>query len=78
MKANGQVFVSGQIPADKSGNLIEGSVADKTELCCQNVIAVLNAAGSSIEKVVKVNVSTCPFLLQVNGYRGMKKMYNVE
>lgn len=57
MKANGQVFVSGQIPADKSGNLIEGSVADKTELCCQNVIAVLNAAGSSIGKVVKVNVS---------------------
>lgn len=56
MKANGQVFVSGQIPMDSVGTLIEGSVADKTELCCRNLIAVLTAAGSSIDKVVKVNV----------------------
>ena len=41
---------------DSAGTLIEGSVADKTELCCRNLIAVLTAAGTSIEKVVKVNV----------------------
>jgi enamine deaminase RidA (YjgF/YER057c/UK114 family) len=50
------VFVSGQIPADPNGKLIEGSVGERTAQCCKNIIAVLNAAGSSIEKVVKVNV----------------------
>ena len=57
IKANNQVFVSGQIPADVNGNLIEGSIADKTEMCCKNIAAILDAAGSSMEKVVKANVS---------------------
>ncbi|PGH16936.1 hypothetical protein AJ80_05004 [Polytolypa hystricis UAMH7299] len=56
IKANGQVFCSGQIPADQSGNLIEGSIAQKTEQCCKNLAAVLAAAGTSIDRVVKVNV----------------------
>lgn len=46
--------MSGCIPADKDGNLTEGSIADKTEQCCKNIITVLEAAGSTIDKVVKV------------------------
>ena len=50
------MFVSGQIPADASGTLLEGSIADKTAMCCKNIEAILKSAGSEIGKVVKVNV----------------------
>lgn len=50
-----QIFVSGQIPADTEGKLLEGSIAEKTALCCKNIKAILEAAGSSMQKVVKVN-----------------------
>lgn len=51
------VFVSGQIPAEVTGKLIEGTIAEKTHKMCQNARAVLEAAGSSLEKVVKITVS---------------------
>lgn len=54
--AGPQVFVSGQIPADKTGALIEGSITDKTTQCCENIVAILKEANTPIEKVVKVNV----------------------
>jgi enamine deaminase RidA (YjgF/YER057c/UK114 family) len=57
IRANGQIFVSGQIPADASATLIEGSIGDKTQVCCDNIKAILTAAGSSVSKIVKVNVS---------------------
>ncbi|OJJ84051.1 uncharacterized protein ASPGLDRAFT_82689 [Aspergillus glaucus CBS 516.65] len=56
IKANGQIFVSGQIPADANANLIDGSIGDKTQACCDNIKAILDAAGSSVQKIVKVNV----------------------
>ncbi|KAF2247713.1 endoribonuclease L-PSP [Trematosphaeria pertusa] len=54
--AGSQIYVSGQIPADKEGKLIEGSIADKTKACCENIIAILTEAGTDITRVVKVNV----------------------
>lgn len=56
IRANGQIFVSGQIPADASANLVSGSISDKTQACCDNIKAILDAAGSSVQKIVKVNV----------------------
>jgi 2-iminobutanoate/2-iminopropanoate deaminase len=54
---NGFVFCSGQIPLDPAtGELIDGSVADQTRRCLDNLAAVLSAAGSGLERVVKVNV----------------------
>ncbi len=58
IKASGQIWCAGQIPADSEGNLIEGSIAEKTRQCCMNLKAVLEAGGSSIEKVVRVGVSS--------------------
>lgn len=53
--ANGFVFCSGQIPLDpETGELLQGSVADQTRRCMQNLAAVLAAAGSDLGKVVKV------------------------
>lgn len=55
--ANGLVFCSGQIPMDPAtGELIEGSVAEQTNRVMQNLAAVLRAAGSGLDRVVKVNV----------------------
>jgi 2-iminobutanoate/2-iminopropanoate deaminase len=49
------VYCSGQIPLDPStGELVAGSVADETTRCMKNLGAVLDAAGSSFESVVKV------------------------
>jgi 2-iminobutanoate/2-iminopropanoate deaminase len=55
--ANGLVFCSGQIPLDPStGELVTGSIADQTRRCMQSLSAVLESAGSSLDKMVKVTV----------------------
>jgi reactive intermediate/imine deaminase len=54
--AGPNIFVSGQIPADTKGNLIEGSIADKTSMCCENIKGILAEAGVGMDRVVKVNV----------------------
>lgn len=54
IKTPGMIFVSGQIPATASGDLVQGSIAEQTAACCEAVAAILKEAGSSIEKVVKV------------------------
>lgn len=59
VRAAGQIYVSGQIPANPAGALIEGSVGEKTQACCDNIAAILKAAGSGVGRIVKVNV--CPF-----------------
>ena len=57
IKAGGQVYLSGQIPADIRGNLIKGSTVEKTEAIIKNTEAILNEAGSGLDRVVKVVVS---------------------
>lgn len=54
IQAGGQLYISGQIPADATGNLIEGSIADKTKACCEALKNILEDAGSGIDRVVKV------------------------
>ncbi|KAF2496774.1 YjgF-like protein [Lophium mytilinum] len=71
MIAGPHLFLSGQIPADKEGNLVEGSVADKTEACIKNVLAILEEAGSSIERVFKVTV----FLDDMANFAEMNSVY---
>ncbi len=57
VKANGFVFVSGLPPFDrKTGALVKGDIAVQTEASLENVKAALEAAGSSLDKVVKATV----------------------
>jgi len=57
VKAGGFVFVSGMPPIDtKSGRLVSGDIAKQTEVCLENLKTTLEAAGSSLDKVVKVTV----------------------
>jgi 2-iminobutanoate/2-iminopropanoate deaminase len=51
--------------------MLEGTVAEKTALCFKNLKAVLIAAGSSIEKIVKVNI----FLVDMADFAEMNKEY---
>jgi enamine deaminase RidA (YjgF/YER057c/UK114 family) len=54
------IFLSGQIPADSQARLIEGTIAEKTHKMCQNAKAVLEEAGSSLDKAVRITVC-CTF-----------------
>ena len=55
ISADGLVYCSGQVPLDpSSGELISGGVGDQTRRCLTSLRAVLEAAGSSIDRVVKV------------------------
>ena len=51
------VFTSGQLPIDPStGDLVEGSIGERTTMCLKNCEAILKAAGSDMSKVVKTTV----------------------
>lgn len=56
MKAAGQIFVSGNIPFNAEGQEVGTTITEKTEQICQNISAILKEAGSSMQRVVKVNV----------------------
>ncbi|OLN81412.1 2-iminobutanoate/2-iminopropanoate deaminase [Colletotrichum chlorophyti] len=65
------IYCSGQIPLNAEGTLVEGTITDKTKQCITNLKAVLVEAGSSIEKVVKVNI----FLADMGSFAEMNGEY---
>jgi len=72
IKANGFVFLSGQIPLDPATQqLIAGDVAAQTERVLQNISGILTAAGSSLAQVVKTTV----FLKSMNDFAAMNEVY---
>jgi reactive intermediate/imine deaminase len=57
VKANGFVFVSGLPPFDRTtGTMVTGGIEAQTQASLENVKAALEAAGSSLDKVVKVTI----------------------
>lgn len=72
IKANGFVFISGQVAFDPAtGNLITGGIVEQTEQVLKNLGAILQAAGSSWEKVVKTTV----FLKDMSDFGQMNEVY---
>ena len=72
IKANGFVFISGQIPLDPATQqLVQGDVAVQTERVLQNLSGILKAAGSSFEQVVKCGV----FLKNMSDFAPMNEVY---
>ena len=70
--ANGFVFCSGQIPIEpETGELVEGSIEDQTRQVMKNLGAVLEAAGSSTDDIVKATV----FLQDMNDFNLMNAVY---
>jgi 2-iminobutanoate/2-iminopropanoate deaminase len=72
IKANGLVFLSGQIALDPATQqLISGDVAAQTERVLQNLAGILKAAGSSLQQVVKTTV----FLKNMSDFAAMNDVY---
>ncbi|KAH7153595.1 Endoribonuclease L-PSP/chorismate mutase-like protein [Dactylonectria macrodidyma] len=69
---NGIVYCSGSLGIDPStGKFAEGTVTDRTAQALKNLEAVLKAAGSSLENVLKVNI----FLSSIDYYGGVNDAY---
>jgi 2-iminobutanoate/2-iminopropanoate deaminase len=71
--ANGFVFVSGQLalkPGDKE--LSGGSIEEQTEQVFANLRAILEAAGTGLERLVKTTV----FLQNLDDFQGMNGVYS--
>lgn len=72
IEANGFIFASGQIPIDPiSGELLMGTIEEQTRLVLNNLKAVLEAGGSSFDKVVKCSV----FLEDMDDFTRMNGIY---
>jgi 2-iminobutanoate/2-iminopropanoate deaminase len=72
IRANGFLFVSGQIPLDPATqNLISGGIHDQTERVLENLKGILEAAGSSLDRVVRATV----FLADLGEFAAMNEVY---
>jgi 2-iminobutanoate/2-iminopropanoate deaminase len=72
IKANGFVFVSGQVPIDPATQqIITGDVGAQTDRILRNLTQILEAAGSSLAKVVRSGV----FLKNMNDFAAMNEAY---
>jgi 2-iminobutanoate/2-iminopropanoate deaminase len=72
VKVNGLVFASGQIPIDpKTGQFVAGGIAEQTEQVLKNLDAVLKAAGSGLDRIVKTTV----FLADMQEFGAMNEIY---
>ena len=72
VRQNGLVFLSGQIPLDpKTGQLVTGPIQAQTERVIENLKAVLEAAGLSLNDVVKTTV----FLKNMGDFAVMNETY---
>ena len=73
IKAGGIVYAAGQISLDPaSGQMIGGDIQGQTERVLENLRAVLAAAGSSLEAVVKTTV----FLKSMGDFAAMNEVYS--
>ncbi len=72
VQVGGMLFVSGQIPIDPaSGELVQGGVEAETRQVLNNLKAILEAAGSSLEKVVKATL----FIADMNQFGTINAIY---
>lgn len=71
MVINGFVFTSGQIPVDPATGEIPAGIEAQAEQSCKNVGAILEAAGSGYDKVIK---TTC-FLADIGDFAAFNAVY---
>ena len=72
VRAGNLLFVSGQVPIDPAtGALIEGDIAAQTHRVMRNLSAILEAAGASMDQVVRCTV----YLADMNDFAAMNDVY---
>ncbi len=70
--ANGFVYTAGQIPLDpRTGNIVEGGIKEQTRRVFENLKAVLEASGTSMNQVLKATV----FLKNIEDFAAMNEVY---
>lgn len=72
VRSGNLLFASGQIPIDPAtGEFIAGGIAEQTEQVLRNVSAILEAAGGSLDQVIKTTV----FLADMDDFTAMNEVY---
>jgi 2-iminobutanoate/2-iminopropanoate deaminase len=72
VEANGFVFVSGQIPLDpKTGHLVPGGIREQVKQVMENGKAILAAAGSGMDRVVKTTI----YLRNIGDFAAVNEVY---
>jgi len=72
VRAGNLIFASGQIPIDPAtGEFVSGEIAEQTEQVLRNISAVFEAAGASLNQVVKTTV----FLADMDDFTAMNDVY---
>lgn len=72
VKANGFIFTAGQVAFDPAtGQLVEGDVARQTARVLENLKAIVEASGSSLDRAVKATV----YLKEMNDFAAMNEVY---
>ena len=73
IKAGGWIYLSGQIPISPETNqIVSGTIEEQTELVLNNAKSVLEAAGASLDNVVKVTV----YLADMNDFATVNEVYS--
>jgi 2-iminobutanoate/2-iminopropanoate deaminase len=66
------VFVSGQLGVDpESGNVVEGGITEQTERALRNLQAILEEAGSGLDRLLKTTI----FLTDLGDFAGLNEVY---
>jgi 2-iminobutanoate/2-iminopropanoate deaminase len=72
IKANGFIHTAGQIPLDPAtGQIVAGDTSQQTKRVLENLKAIVEAAGSSLDRTVKANV----YLKDMNDFAAMNEVY---
>jgi len=66
------IYTAGQIPLDPAGNMVSGGIKEQTQQVLENVKTVIEAGGSTLDKVIKATV----FLKDLNDFAGMNEIYS--
>jgi 2-iminobutanoate/2-iminopropanoate deaminase len=71
IKVGNMIFTSGQIALTPEGEFLDADVKTQTKQVCENLKAVLEAAGAKIENVVKTTI----FLDDINNFAAVNEVY---
>ena len=66
------IFVTGQIAMDENGNVVSEDITEQTEYVFQSIQKILNAAGSSLDDVVKASI----FVTNMDDFKEISKVRN--
>lgn len=71
VRTQGFLFCSGQIPLKQDGTLVSGGIEEQTQQVCENLKAVLSAAGVTLADVVKTEI----YLKDMNDFAMFNQVY---